>query len=158
MKKELEINAEKYMRGILRVKEIVEEYGMQCGKVQMIDFRIKSAESTADKLKKKGYEITSENAESYLNDLAGVRVVCASEEEVYVLERYLCTCDKIVIVKKKDYIKKPKENGYKSLHLIAELREQSVSEKIRVEIQIRTESMHRWAKIDHERFYKKITN
>ncbi len=158
MKKELEINAEKYMCGIMCVKEIIEEYDAGSGKVQAIDFRIKSADSIAEKLEKKGYEVTTQNAENYLNDLAGVRVICFSEEEIYLLEHYLCTCDAIVIVKKKDYIKSPKKSGYRSLHLIVELCEKSVLEKVRVEIQIRTEGMHRWATEDHKQFYKKLTN
>ena len=152
MKKELKINEEKYMHGILYVKDIVEEYGLRNGKVQVIDFRIKSAESIADKLKKKGYAATFENAERYLSDLAGIRVVCNSEKEVYDLGNYLCTHKELAVLRCKDYIKNPKKNGYKSLHLISD------AQGVRVEIQIRTTSMHCWAEIDHERFYKKITN
>ena len=152
MKKELKINADKYMRGILQVKEIVEEYGAQYGKKQVIDFRIKSTESIACKLKKKGHAATVENAERYLNDLAGIRVVCSCEEEVYKLGEYLCAREDLVVLRRKDYIKNPKENGYQSLHLILEV------QGICVEIQIRTKAMHSWAQIDHKRFYKKLTN
>lgn len=152
MEKELRINTEKYMHGILQVKEIVEEYGERCGKKQMIDFRIKSAKSVADKLKKKGYAVTFENAERYLNDLAGVRVICSCEEDVYELEEYLSMREELSVFRRKDYIKNPKENGYRSLHLISEV------QGICVEIQIRTKEMHSWARIDHERFYKKLTN
>lgn len=155
MEKELRINTEKYMHGILQVKEIVEEYGEICGKKQMIDFRIKSAKSVADKLKKKGYAVTFENAERYLNDLAGVRVICSCEEDVYELGEYLCGRKDMAIVGKKDYIKNPKESGYKSLHLIAELKEYPSGQKIRAEIQIRTGVMHCWAETDHRLCYKK---
>ncbi len=151
MKKELKMNADKYMRGILGVKEIVDGYGAQYGKEQVIDFRIKSAESIACKLKKKGYAATFENAERYLNDLAGIRVVCSCEEEVYKLCHYLCERKDIEVVGRKDYIKEPKESGYQSLHLIVKLKG---CQKVRVEIQIRTGEMHCWAEMDHRLCYK----
>ena len=148
MKKELEMNAEKYMCGILHVKEIIEEYDDKNKKVQAVEFRIKSADSIAEKLKKKGYSGTFENAERYLNDLAGVRVICVCEKDVYELRDYLLERKDMVIVREKDYIKKPKKSGYKSLHLIAE------PEGVRVEIQLRTVEMHCWAEADHKLCYK----
>lgn len=159
---------EKYMYGILYLKEVVEAYGKDCeglqgsSPVERVDFRIKTAGSIAGKLGKKGYGISRENAIHCLSDLAGVRVVCFSEKDIYSLEEYLCKREGIAIVRRKDYIKTPKKNGYRSLHLIAEMAYPNgggaAEEKVRVELQLRTEEMHRWAEIDHKRFYKKLTN
>lgn len=164
---------EKYMYGISYLKNVIEAYGRECvyvqgsSPVEMVDFRIKTAGSIADKLGKKGYGISCENAIHCLSDLAGVRVVCFSEKDIYALEEYLCKRDDISIVRRKDYIKMPKANGYQSLHLITEMdypaREQTQSaaagdppegEKVRVEVQLRTSAMHRWAEIDHKMRYK----
>lgn len=167
---------EKYMYGICYLKNIIEVYGRECVQAQgycpleRIDFRIKTAGSIADKLGKKGYGISCENAIHCLSDLAGVRVVCFSEKDVYLLADYLCGRKDIVIVRRKDYIRTPKENGYRSLHLITEMEypakkqdrpmvseDRGEEEKVRVELQLRTGAMHRWAENDHRKFYKKLT-
>lgn len=158
---------EKYMYGISYLKEVIETYGKECeslrgsSPVERVDFRIKTAGSIAEKLRKKGYGISCENAIHCLSDLAGVRVVCFSKKDIYLLEEYLCNREDIEVVRRKDYIKTPKKNGYQSLHLIAEMDYPdgagTAEEKVRVEMQLRTGEMHRWAEIDHERFYKKFT-
>lgn len=146
------------MRGILYLKRLVEEYEKECicrrgsSPVVQVDYRIKSAESIAEKLTKKGYGVSCDNARKQLSDLAGIRVVCESVEKVYELQNFLTAREDLRIVKKKDYIKHPKTNGYQSLHLITE--PQIASERMRVEVQIRTEEMHRWAQVDHELYYK----
>lgn len=161
---------ETYLRGILLLKILVEEYEAECifkwGKspIKLVDYRLKSAESIAEKLEKKRYPISCESAKLHLNDLAGIRVVCDLVEDVYRLQSYIAGRDEIRILKVKDYIKLPKENGYQSLHLIIEvesvfLREETIKdadipEKICVEMQIRTEEMHGWAQRDHELYYK----
>lgn len=157
---------EKYMYGICYLKNIIEVYGRECVQTQgyspleRIDFRIKTAGSIADKLGKKGYEISCENAIHCLSDLAGVRVVCFSEKDIYLLADYLYKRQDIAIVRRKDYIRTPKENGYRSLHLITEMKcpatRQEWEETVRVELQLRTGAMHRWAENDHRQFYKKI--
>ncbi len=158
---------EKYMYAISYLKNVIGDYERECvcrqgsSPVSLIDYRIKSAESIADKLGKKGYGISCENAMNCLNDLAGVRVVCFSEEGVYELEEFLDRRSDIEIVKRKDYIKSPKANGYQSLHLIVQIDEpkghELLSNKIRIELQLRTKAMHLWAEFDHKRFYKKLT-
>lgn len=164
------VNEEKYMCGILYVKALVETYEKECvsiygsSPIKLIDYRIKSEESIAKKLERKGYCVSYKNAKEQLNDLAGIRVVCASVEEVYRLQKFLEEQTGIEIIKEKDYIRFPKENGYQSLHLIAEIKmpasqkEQSaetvVAEGIRLEVQMRTQEMHRWAQRDHKLYYK----
>jgi len=156
---------QKYMYGVTYIKQFVEEYACEYEKehgispVDMVEFRLKTAESIADKLEKKGCNISFENALESLSDLAGVRVVCSSEEHVYATERFLCRCTELAIVRKKDYISCPKKNGYRSIHLIAEISVpcEEGDDIIRVEIQLRTMAMHCWAELDHRRFYKKLT-
>lgn len=146
------------MRGILYLTGLVEEYEKECidrggsSPVRQMDYRIKSAESIAKKLEKKGCGISCENARRQLSDLAGIRIVCESVEDAYKLQGFLTSRKDLRVIKKKDYIKCPKTNGYQSLHLITE--PQTASEGIRVEVQIRTEEMHRWAQMDHELYYK----
>lgn len=164
------VNEDIYMRSILYLKCLVEKYEKECisrrgdSPVKLVDYRIKSAESIAKKLEKKGYSVSYKNAREQLNDLAGIRVVCASVEEVYRLQEFLAKDEGIAIVKEKDYIKQPKTNGYQSLHLIVEMKGllrigdktkgADRPEKIRVEVQMRTEEMHRWAQRDHKLYYK----
>lgn len=151
---------EKYMYGIFHIKSLIESYGNECiqkrgeNPVKRIDYRLKSAKSIADKLRKKGHGISCGNAIYYLSDLAGVRVVCLSKKDIYELEKFLFGCKEIAIIKRKDYIQLPKVNGYQSLHLIAELNFPGEVKKIRVEIQLRTREMHCWAEEDHRLCYK----
>lgn len=155
------IREEDYLHSIAYVKCLVETYEKECidrdgsSPVKLVDYRMKSAESIAKKLERKGYAVSGRNAKKYLNDLAGVRVVCVSVEDIYRLRGFLGKDEGIQIVKEKDYIKMPKENGYQSLHLIMETEGQCPdSEKVRLEVQMRTEEMHRWAQRDHKLYYK----
>lgn len=155
------IREEDYLHSIAYVKRLVETYEKECidrdgsSPVKLVDYRMKSAESIAKKLERKGYAVSGRNAKKYLNDLAGVRVVCVSVEDIYRLRGFLGKDEGIQIVKEKDYIKMPKENGYQSLHLIMETEGQCPdSEKVRLEVQMRTEEMHRWAQRDHKLYYK----
>ena len=93
-----------------------------------------------------------------MSDLAGIRVVCMTEEDVYELEDFLCRRKDVSIVRRKDYIKKPKANGYRSLHLIAEQKPVEKGDNVRVELQLRTQSMHCWAEKDHRLFYKRTSD
>ena len=85
---------------------------------ESISCRIKSVQSILEKLERKGLELTAESIEKYLNDVAGIRVICSFPDDIYVLADRLCSQDDIRLVEKKDYIKNPKPNGYRSLHLI----------------------------------------
>lgn len=116
--------------------------------------RIKAPLSTADKLRRKGRDITLEAAEKYLNDIAGICIVCCYIDDVYEAARQLEEQEGITLIKKKDFIKSPKATGYRSLHLIFEM-EDNRGGTVRVEVQIRTLSMDAWARLDHELRYKK---
>lgn len=125
--------------------------------IEFIKTRIKQPDSIATKLKKKGYPITVESVRQHLNDVAGVRVICAFIDDIYKVADMLSAQDDVVLIKTKDYIKKPKMNGYRSLHLIVEVPVffSDHKENMRVEVQIRTIAMDFWASLEHQVKYKK---
>lgn len=125
--------------------------------IEFIKTRIKKPDSIATKLKRKGLPITVEAAMKNLNDVAGVRVICAFLDDIYRVADMFTAQDDVRLIKTKDYIKKPKENGYRSLHLIIEVPVyfSDHKEQLRVEVQIRTIAMDFWASLEHQVKYKR---
>lgn len=125
--------------------------------INSIQCRIKSGLSIREKLSRKGLEPSIETIESEINDIAGVRVVCSFTDDVYNLEKAFLAQDDIVLIKRKDYIKEPKPNGYRSLHLIVSVPIFLSNQKrfVKVEIQLRTVAMDAWASLEHQLKYKK---
>lgn len=125
--------------------------------IEAIKTRLKSPESIMDKLSRRGLPFSAESIEQNLNDIAGVRVICAYISDIYMLRDALLRQDDIVLLQEKDYIKNPKPNGYHSLHLIVEtpifLHDQK--KQMRVEVQFRTMAMDWWASVEHKLRYKK---
>ena len=124
---------------------------------ESISCRLKSPKSIIEKLRRKGYPLTVESIEENLNDVAGIRVICSFPDDIYNIARMLCSQDDIRIIEEKDYIKNPKPNGYRSLHLIIEIPIFLHNEKkyMRVEVQFRTIAMDFWASLEHKVRYKK---
>ncbi len=125
--------------------------------INSIKTRLKSVNSMREKLKRKKLDLTVSSVEENLNDVAGVRVVCSFPDDVYMLANALLKQDDITLVEAKDYIKNPKPNGYRSLHLIVEVPIFLAHEKkpMKVEIQLRTIAMDSWASLEHQLRYKK---
>ncbi len=125
--------------------------------ISSIKSRLKNPRSITEKLERRGLEVTLENMEQHLNDVAGVRVICSFPEDVYALADALQKQDDIRILQTKDYIKYPKQNGYRSLHMIVEVPIFLRHEKrmMKVEIQLRTIAMDFWASLEHQLRYKK---
>ena len=125
--------------------------------IETIKTRLKSPDSIVKKLAKKDVPLTVESIEKNLNDIAGVRVICSFPEDIYVLADCLLQQDDIKLIEVKDYIKNPKPNGYRSLHLIVEIPIFLKDEKknMRVEVQLRTIAMDFWASLEHKLSYKK---
>lgn len=136
-----------------------EEFSLQYDRnpISGMKSRLKSAVSIKKKLESRNLPITVESIESNLNDVAGIRVICSFPEDVYMLADALTKQDDIVLVQKKDYIKNPKPNGYRSLHLIVSVPIFLAHEKraMKVEIQLRTIAMDFWASLEHQLRYKK---
>ena len=125
--------------------------------IQTIKSRVKKPLSIVEKLKRRGIEVTVENMEKELTDIAGVRVICSFVEDIYTLSEMLTRQDDIEVLVEKDYIKNPKENGYRSLHLILAIPIYLSDEKKKmpVEVQFRTIAMDFWASLEHQLKYKK---
>lgn len=125
--------------------------------IETIKYRIKKPVSIAEKLTRNGHEVTLEAISEHLNDVAGVRVICSFIEDIYTIAKMLTDQDDIHLVKVKDYIKKPKANGYRSYHMIIEIPVFFSDHKqhIKVEVQIRTMAMDFWASLEHQVKYKK---
>ena len=125
--------------------------------IDTIKTRLKTPSSTIEKLKRRGLPLTAESVERNLTDIAGVRVICPFEEDIYALADLLLMQDDVTLIEKKDYIAKPKGNGYRSLHLIVETPVFTPEGKklVKVEIQLRTIAMEFWANLEHRLRYKK---
>lgn len=142
-----------------KLKNLNEEFALVYDRnpFETIKTRIKRPESILEKMKRRGFDVTIETMRRELSDIAGVRVICSFQEDIYTLAELLLAQDDIRLIQKKDYIKDPKPNGYRSLHLIVEVPVFLSSGKImrRVEIQFRTIAMDFWASLDHKLRYKK---
>ena len=118
--------------------------------------RIKSPESIMRKIYRKGGATSLEDIKNHVHDIAGLRITCSFVSDIYRISRMLQAQKDLKIICIKDYIKNPKPNGYKSLHMLVEVpvfmsdREEMVC----VEIQIRTIAMDFWASLEHKIFYK----
>lgn len=119
--------------------------------------RVKSVESVRAKLVKKGFELTYENAVERINDLVGVRAVCSFEDDLQRVADMLLAHKDVKLLKKKDYLKEPKNSGYRSLHLIIQVPIcfQGGVCWMKAEVQLRTTAMDFWAGLDHKLRYKK---
>ncbi len=142
-----------------KFKVLSEELSLEYDRnpIETIKTRLKSVDSIIDKLGCLGHPVTVENIEKYIRDVAGVRVICGFPSDIYNLADSFLKQDDIVLIEKKDYMKYPKPNGYRSLHLIVEIPIFLHDEKkpMKVEVQFRTISMDWWASLEHKIRYKK---
>lgn len=127
--------------------------------IHQIRARVKTPKSIMNKLTRRGFEHSVESARNNLTDIAGVRVICPYIDDIYLIAKLLTSQDDIEVIRISDYIKNPKPNGYRSLHLIVTVPVflSESTELVKVEIQIRTIAMDFWASLEHEIWYK-LTN
>ena len=125
--------------------------------IDSISSRLKTIDSMSVKLRRKNLPMTAEAIEQNLFDVAGVRIICSFIDDIYMLADCLVSQDDITLVRIKDYIKNPKENGYRSLHLIVEVPIflENGKRSVKVEVQLRTIAMEFWANLEHQLRYKK---
>lgn len=123
-----------------------------------IQTRLKRTSSIAEKLARQELPFCMESIEQNLNDVAGVRIICSYMDDIYTLADAFLKQDDITLLAKKDYIQNPKENGYRSLHLIVEVPVFFADHKknVKVEVQIRTIAMDFWASLEHQLKYKQV--
>lgn len=126
--------------------------------IHHIDTRLKSAKSILGKLEKKDLDLTLSSACNNIYDIAGIRVVCPYIGDVYLIRDRLMAQDDLFIMDVKDYIEEPKENGYRSLHMIIRIPVYFMNKKqmVPVELQIRTLAMDLWASLEHDIKYKSL--
>lgn len=124
--------------------------------IEHIKTRVKKPKSIIQKLISKGLDPTPENITDNIKDIAGVRIICSFTEDIYLIFNILSNQDDVNVIEVKDYIKNPKENGYRSLHAIVTIPVflSTGTVNVPVEIQIRTIAMDFWASLEHKIYYK----
>ena len=142
-----------------KFKVLNEQYSLEYDRnpIESIKTRVKSYESILKKIRKKDIPITMEAIEENIKDIAGVRVICSFQDDIYALEESFLKLDDIELIERKDYIKNPKPSGYRSLHLIVQVPIflQNTKKFVNVEVQFRTIAMDFWASLEHKMRYKK---
>lgn len=139
--------------------EILEEefsYVHDYNPIESISSRLKTPESLLQKLKRKQIPLNINVIEKNIKDIAGVRINCSFQKDIFAIKEMLESHDDLKVIDVKDYISKPKPNGYRSMHMIVEVPVylSNCREHIPVEIQIRTVAMDFWASLEHKIFYK----
>lgn len=124
--------------------------------IHHMESRLKSLKSIVGKLHRKGLPLTLASAQAELYDIAGVRVICNYIDDIYDLANMLCSQADVEVLQRRDYIQKPKPNGYRSLHITVRIPVflSTGSVGVPVEIQIRTIAMDFWASLEHQLRYK----
>lgn len=147
---------EKLLERIAQIEERQKLLGLRklCDNVR---YRIKSPESMKAKLNKRGFPETRQSAVSNVYDAAGIRIICPYLDDVYIVAKEIARQSDIEVLEIKDYIKRPKKNGYRSYHMIVETSVMYMGEThfVKIEIQIRTMVMNSWASAEHQLRYKK---
>lgn len=142
-----------------KFKVLDAEFSLQYDRnpIENIKTRVKSVDGIIRKVRKKNIPLDLDSIEKNINDIAGVRVVCSFIDDIYMLAECLLKQDDITLIEVRDYIKNPKESGYRSLHLIVEIPIFLKNEKrpTKVEVQLRTMAMDFWASLEHKLRYKK---
>ena len=142
-----------------KFKVLNQEYSLEYDRnpIEGIKTRVKSYDSILRKIRRKNIPMTLEGIEENIRDIAGIRVICSFPDDIYELAESFLRQDDITLIERKDYIKNPKESGYRSLHLIVQVPIflQNTKKLIYVEVQFRTIAMDFWASVEHKVRYKK---
>lgn len=128
--------------------------------IHHMESRMKDMQSLLQKAERKGYALTAESIKENIYDIAGIRVITNYLDDIYKVEKLLTEQSDVTLLKRKDYIKHPKESGYRSLHIVVKVPvfQSSGPVDVPVEIQIRTVGMDMWASLEHKLRYKTSTN
>ena len=141
-----------------KFKVLNQEYSLEYDRnpIEGIKTRVKSYDSILRKIRRKNIPMTLEGIEENIRDIAGVRVICSFPDDIYELAESFLRQDDITLIERKDYIKNPKESGYRSLHLIVQVPIflQNTKKLVYVEVQFRTIAMDFWASLEHKIYYK----
>ena len=129
---------------------------MKTNPIEHVKSRIKSPESIVKKLRRHGYEDTVENMVRYVNDIAGIRIICSFTSDIYQVADMLSSQEDLNILAIKDYMKNPKKSGYRSYHMLVTVPVFYAGKNIhtKIEVQIRTVAQDFWATLEHKMHYK----
>ena len=132
-------------------------HSLQRNPIHHIQSRVKTEQSIKEKLTRKGKEISAHAAAQYLKDIAGLRIVCLTCQDVYAVSAWIKAQENLRLIEEEDYILNPKVSGYRSLHLVVEVPIHLLDgvKWTSVEIQLRTLAMDFWASLEHQLCYKK---
>jgi len=124
--------------------------------IHHIESRLKSPQSIVEKMRRKGVSLDIDTLKRELNDVAGIRVICKYVEDVYSIAEMLTSQSDVKLICTRDYIRNPKDNGYRSLHIVVEVPIFLANrvENVRCEVQLRTIAMDFWASLEHKLKYK----
>lgn len=144
---------------LTKLKNLEDEFSFRFDHkpIHHLESRFKEPMSIINKLKSRQLEVSMDSAMENLEDIAGVRVISPYVDDVYLISELLVSQDDIRLIRQSDYIKEPKDNGYRSIHLIVEVPIYLTVGKryVKVEIQLRTVAMDFWASLEHDIRYKK---
>ena len=142
----------------MRVDTLLQEFThlQKYNPIEHVKHRVKSPERIAEKLHRRGFDLTAENARTQLTDIAGIRCICSYARDIATLADIFSRQPDIKILKQRDYVSAPKESGYRSYHIIIEvpIYLTDTTEHLPVEVQIRTQAMDFWASLEHKVRYK----
>jgi putative GTP pyrophosphokinase len=141
-----------------RVDTLLEEFTFlqNYNPIEHVKTRLKTPERIAEKLHRRGLELTAKNAREQLTDIAGIRCICSYARDIAALANVLIRQPDTKILKERDYVSAPKQSGYRSYHLVIEvpIYLTDTIERLPVEVQIRTQAMDFWASLEHKVRYK----
>lgn len=149
----------KALGSIINLKEFMES-SEERTPFDSIDSRIKSFESVIEKCSRKGYDLNIESIKENIHDILGIRIITPFRDDIETVEKLLRNVPELNVKKRKDYVTVPKENGYSSLHLSAEVSVLTNNgwESVPIEIQVRDKAMDMWATVEHIVKYKGDTS
>ena len=143
---------------VLKVNLLREDFHLlrDYNPIEHVNYRVKSPQSILDKARRKGIGFTPASLRENLLDIAGLRLTCSFKNDIYQVRDHLLRHEDVILLEEKDYIAEPKPNGYQSLHLIVEVPVLlgDTTERVPVEIQLRTVAMDFWASLEHKIYYK----
>ena len=124
--------------------------------IEHVSSRLKSPESILNKLQRKDLDMSLKTIKGNILDIAGIRITCSFESDIYTISEMISRQKDVEVLEIKDYVKNPKPNGYRSLHLIVRVPVflSDREERVPVELQIRTIAMDFWASLEHKIYYK----
>ena len=142
----------------MRVDTLLQEFQnlQSYNPIEHVKQRVKSPERIAEKLHRRGFALTAENARTQLTDIAGIRCICSYARDISMLADIFSRQPDIKILKQRDYVNEPKPSGYRSYHIIVEvpIYLTDKTERLPVEVQIRTQAMDFWAALEHKVRYR----